>query len=77
MVEDSFFLTKYATISDRKARVKVRRHNYVMEQPVKMQTKTLELEYTMKLFHGFNEMKKEGLGVDKIIEIVPDMKRFL
>ena len=54
----------------------LKHHNLVMEKPVEIQAKTMEMEFKMQLLKNYNILKREGLNTSQIIQVFPDMKVF-
>ena len=54
----------------------VKRHNLVVEESVRLETKKLELSYKMELFVSFKKLQDSGQSEDRIIQMFPEMEMF-
>ena len=54
----------------------VKRHNLVVEESVRLETKKFELSYKMELFVSFKKLQDSGQSEDRIIQMFPEMEMF-
>ena len=54
----------------------VKRHNLVVEESIRLETKKLELSFKMELFLSFKKLQDSGQSEERILMMFPEMEMF-